>query len=264
MRELRDADLIKWNDRMKKSPYQVKVNNSWTSGGLVISFYARESASGSYFPNAIHINNIGSPSGDSPQYVKACGDPTVNWLFSFSVVESRKSEFIKILEKLLQNGVSNSVEVIARSSKNEVISVDSSIIKSIKESKHEFLKRAYTRYEYSFEGRLSSIMSYITIIEDAIEFFSKIWGYDADGKEHCLLKYPIGTIVSKSDDKSKDFLILDYVYTVYSPREYMIDYIIVEVMSDKDSMVIRYGESETISEIFLAYSRNDRIDNILN
>lgn len=263
MRELRDSDLIKWNDRMKKSPYQVKINNSWTNGGLVISFYARESASGSYFPNAIHINNIGSPSGDSPQYVKACGDPTVNWLFSFSVVESRKSEFIKILSRLLSKGIENHVDVYGDGKKHEKVNITSEILTSSDETTHEIYNRTYVKYTYKFNGRLSSIMSYITIVEDAIEFFSNTWGYDEKGEEHCLVKYPIGTVVSKVKDKSSDFLVLDYNYVV-DYKEYIINYVISEMFTDEKSMIIKYGDSETVREDDLCYSRNDRIDNILN
>jgi hypothetical protein len=76
------------------------------------------------------------------------------------------------------------------------------------------------------------------------------------------LKYPIGTIVSKPSDKSTDYLILDYKYRKLDSK-YYIDFIVSEMMNARGS-VITYGEIYTFRESELCYSRNSRIDDILN
>jgi hypothetical protein len=105
-------------------------------------------------------------------------------------------------------------------------------------------------------------MAYISYLEDAINFFSEIWGYNEDGTEVCLLKYPIGTIVSLSKDKSTDYLVLEYKYRKLDGK-YFIDFIASEMLNNKGS-VITYGETYTFRESELCYSRNSRIDDILN
>ena len=252
MREIKDIDLLKWNERLKSSPYQVRVNSlNWIDGpngpSLLVQFYTNSF-------------NMFTQESTMPYQVKECGDPITKWKFSFSVVESRKNEFSAILDKLLFAGIKNHVDLNGKMN-HERIQVNPSIVKN--ESNHDMFSRTYIKYDYEFEGRLSSVMSYITLIEDAIEFFSSIWGYDKDGEEHCLIKYPIGTIVSKSNDKSRDFLVLDYNYVV-DYKDYIINYVISEVITDKKSMVIKYGDVGVSKEDELAYSRNNRIDNILN
>ena len=104
-------------------------------------------------------------------------------------------------------------------------------------------------------------MAYISYLEDAINFFSEMWGYDKDGSEVCLLKYPIGTIVSTNQDKSKDYLVLDYKYRKLDGK-YFIDFIASEMLNE--GVIIKYGDIKVFHENDLCYSRNSRIDDILN
>lgn len=254
MREIKDIDLIKWNKRLKSSPFKVKVNSlNWVDSesgpSILIEFYTNNF-------------NMLTQESTTPYQIKKCADPITKWEFSFSVVESRKNEFSAILTKLLLTGIKNSVDVNGEM-RNEKIQINSNIVTTKNESKHIIFNRTYIKYDYEFEGKLSSVMSYITLIEDAIEFFSKIWGYDEKGEEHCLIKYPIGTIVSKSDDKSRDFLVVDYNYVV-NYKYYIINYVITEILTSEKSMVIKYGSVSVSREDELVYSRNNRIDNILN
>lgn len=247
MREIKDIDLLKWNERMEKSPYRVQVNSTWVNNHQLISFHTKS-------VNDTAVNDTRG-SSQTP-------DPVVEWEFTFSVVESRKNEFSKILERLLIGGIANHVDIYGNATKHKKISI-ANVVKSKTESTHEIFNRKYIRYVYNFDGRLSAIMAYITIVEDAIEFFSNTWGYDEKGEEYCLVRFPIGTVVSKEKDKSRDFLVLDYNYVV-DYKDYIINYVIVEMLTDEKSLVIKYGESEIVSEKYLSYSRNNRIDNILN
>ena len=127
--------------------------------------------------------------------------------------------------------------------------------------KYIYKEKEYTKFTYEFEGRLSSIMAYVMFLEDTIEIFSKIWGYDEIGSEHILIKFAIGDIVSKVGDQSDDYLILDY-----SPqkngKDFSIQYEICKMI--KKGQIIQYGQSENVRESDITWSRNNRIDDILN
>lgn len=105
-------------------------------------------------------------------------------------------------------------------------------------------------------------MAYVGLLETSIEYFSQIWGYDEDGKEYNLMKFPIGNIVSPVDDKSKDYLILDYQFT--RAGSFNINYVACEMFADKKSTIVKYGPVKTFSEENLTWSRTNRIDDILN
>jgi len=136
------------------------------------------------------------------------------------------------------------------------------VIESKEEITHLVFEKEYIRFTIHFAGKLGSIMAYISYLEDTINFFSEIWGYKEDGTEVCLVKYPIGTIVSLPKDKSTDYLVLDYKYRKLDGK-YFIDFISSEMLNNKGS-VITYGEIYTFRESELCYSRNSRIDDILN
>ncbi len=53
-------------------------------------------------------------------------------------------------------------------------------------------------------------MAYISYIEEAIDCFNLLYGYDENGEEINLLKFPIGTIVTIENDTDKDYLVIDY------------------------------------------------------
>jgi hypothetical protein len=147
------------------------------------------------------------------------------------------------------------------SSKEIEIYKDSDIEK--RNIEHTVLNRDFIKYTYKFSGKLASIIAYISYLEDAITYFQMIWGYNEEGEEICLTKYKIGDIVSVKNDKSKDFLVVDYYYDRIND-DYKIDYVISEMMSNPNSSVIKYGDGLKESEDNLTYSRNNRIDNILN
>ena len=128
---------------------------------------------------------------------------------------------------------------------------------------HNVLNKEYTRYEFLYDGLLSEIMAHVSLLEQSIEFFSEIWGYDEDGKEYNLIKFPIGSIASPFDDKSKDLVILDYDYEK-NGKDYHIKYIASEMIYDPKSLIIKYGDVITIGENILTFSRNGRIDDLLN
>jgi hypothetical protein len=254
MRYLSDTEILNWNRRLEKSDYTVYPLSNVRSGNPDIVF--RQKINNGYGMNAM---------GD--QLVETL-DPFIRYEFTFSIASNRKETFFDLFEKLSKEAFGTKSTYRPQSVRDERdvkimdITFNDAVIESKEENTHLVYEKEYIRFTYHFAGKLGSIMAYVSYLEDAINFFSEIWGYNEDGSEVCLLKYPIGTIVSLPKDKSKDYLVLDYKYRKLDGK-YYIDFVASEMMNAKGS-VITYGEIYTFRESELGYSRNSRIDDILN
>jgi hypothetical protein len=247
MKYLSDTEILNWNRRLERSDYAVYPLSNVRSGHPDIIFRQK-------------INNGYSPMGE--QLVETI-DPFIRYDFTFSVASNRKETFFDLFEKLSKE--SFGTKSIYRDQKSEKImdiTFNDTVIETKEENTHMVYEKEYIRYTYHFAGKLGSTMAYVSYLEDTINFFSEIWGYNEDGSEVCLLKYPIGTIVSLPKDKSTDYLVLEYKYRKLDDK-YFIDFIASEMLNNKGS-VITYGEIYTFRESELCYSRNSRIDDILN
>jgi hypothetical protein len=247
MKYLSDTEILNWNRRLEKSDYAVHPLSNVRSGHPDVIFRQK-------------INNGYSPMGE--QLVETI-DPFIRYDFTFSIASNRKETFFDLFEKLSKE--SFGTKSIYRDQKSEKImdiTFNDTVIESKEENIHLVFEKEYIRFTYHFAGKLGSIMAYVSYLEDTINFFSEIWGYNEDGSEVCLVKYPIGTVVSLPKDKSTDYLVLDYKYRKLDGK-YFIDFISSEMLNNKGS-VITYGEIYTFRESELCYSRNSRIDDILN
>ena len=247
MKYLSDTEILNWNRRLEKSDYAVHPLSNVRSGHPDIIFRQK-------------INNGYSPMGE--QLVETI-DPFIRYDFTFSIASNRKETFLDLFEKLSKE--SFGTKSIYRDQKSEKImdiTFNDTVIESKEENIHLVFEKEYIRFTIHFAGKLGSIMAYVSYLEDTINFFSEIWGYNEDGSEVCLVKYPIGTVVSLPKDKSTDYLVLDYKYRKLDGK-YFIDFIASEMLNNKGS-VITYGEIYTFRESELCYSRNSRIDDILN
>lgn len=248
MKYLSDKEILNWNKRLEKSDYSVYPLSNYRSGNPDIMF--RQKVKG--------FNPMGVD-----QFAETV-DPFIRYDFTFSIASNRKETFFDLFEKLSKELFGTKSAYSDKDNDRKVFDIPFSdgVIESKEESKHMVYEKEYIRYTYHFAGKLGSIMAYISYLEDAINFFSEMWGYNEDGTEVCLLKYPIGTIVSLPEDKSRDYLVLDYKYRRLDSK-YFIDFIVSEMMNSKGA-VIKYGEIYTFRESELCYSRNSRIDDILN
>jgi hypothetical protein len=201
--------------------------------------------------------------GTDPQEEVITLDPHMNFNFSFSVAKNRVDNFFHIFNKWFSNEIET--KTLFEDNKNQEhikdIHVSESIIKSKTQTEHKIKEKEYTKFTYEFQGKLSSIMAYVMFLEDTIEIFSKIWGYDEDGGEHLLTKFTIGDIVSRVKDQSEDYLVLDII-AEKNYNEFILNYEICKMMTK--GQIIKYDKSEVVRESDITYSRNNRIDDILN
>ena len=247
---LSDSDIMGWNDRIPpESNLFIGARYSNTASQPTIVFTLRDS----------HLYPSVSQSGQ-PNKVREVGDPDFKYRFAFSIASNREEEFYSIFEKLAREPFEN--HVLTANGTTARLKLERKIASEPTKTLHKVFDKEYLRLEYTFEGKLSSIMAYVGLLEISIEYFSKIWGYDEDGNEYNLMKFPIGNIVSPADDRSKDYLVLDYKFV--RAGAFMIDYVACEMFADKNSSIVKYGPVKTFSEKNLVWSRNNRIDDILN
>ncbi len=252
MKYLTDKEILKWNSRLEKSGYTVYPSPNNRSSEPDISY-----------------RQIIKQPGIGDNFVTTT-EPFIRYRFTFSIASNREEHFFDLFSKISKQPfgtksvyAGNEMSGWKTMPDVKITDIDFSdkVIDDKSKSTHMISDKEYVRYTYSFAGKLGSIMAYISYLEDTINFFSMIWGYEEDGSEICLLKYPIGTIVSPKEDKSKDLLILDYKFSkIYD--KYYIDFYASEMLTN--GTVITYGESNDYKEENLCFSRNNRIDNILN
>lgn len=244
---LTDTEILNWNKRLDGGPYSVYPMSNIRNSHPHISVRQKSIS----FNSPMGIDNFVSTL-----------DPFITYKFSFSVAKNRTEFFFNLFKKV-SGEVENKVIYVDQSNNEKMTDVifTDEIISNKEVTEHSIQDKDYTMYSYTFKGKLSSIMAYVMFLEDTINYFSEIFGYNEDGTEVNLLKFPIGTIVSKSKDKSKDYLVLEYRYKKLDGK-YSIDYLISEMISN--GLIIKYGDIENGYENDLCYSRNSRIDDILN
>jgi hypothetical protein len=250
-KHISDSEIMNWNNRLDGTPY------------FVLPRYHTHNS----YPMIVFKQRLNSPAF---QQLSTNGyeevitmDPYMKFNFSFSVAKNRVDNFFNIFNKWFSNKIETKTLFEDKSNREKIsdIEVSDSIIKSKKQVDHKVKEKEYTKFTYEFDGHLSSIMAYVMFLEDTIEIFSKIWGYDEDGGEHILTKFSIGDIVTKVGDQSEDYLILDF-FPQKSGREFSIQYEICKMI--QKGQIIQYGNSEIVREDKITWSRNNRIDDILN
>jgi len=245
MRYLTDTEIINWNDKIKSSNYMIRPSSHNRSGNVDIVFVQKTNT----------LNTINSQS----TFVETT-DPSIRFNYLFSISSTRTKEFWEIFNRRKSVPIGTCTRY---KEKIEEISFDEVAMTESKEvTNHKIKELEYTRYSYELKGKLSQIIAFTTTIEDTIKFFTKIYGYTENGKEVILTNFPIGQVCSKKSDKSTDYIVLDYDYIVIF-NEFKINYKIAKMEWSPNSPIVTYGEPETVTEDELCFSRNNRIDNIL-
>lgn len=252
MKYLYDYEIMEWNERLKESNFVVQIKTDLGTGEPNIIVNDKIDTSMLY-RKAVTDNSTGR---------LGIQDPIIKFNMIFSIASNRVDYFFDIFNKISSDEVGT--KFVFYKNNNECsnnIEFTEKIIKEKKISEHNISDKKYTNFKYKFEGNLSSIILYVQFLEDTISFFNEIWAYTEKGEEVYLLKYPIGSIVSPLKDKSKDYFILDYNY-IKEYKKYFIHYITAMIVST--GHIIKYGEVIQFKEYELGFSRNNRIDNILN
>ena len=252
---LSDTDIIEFNDKLNDSRFFIRPEYTNFSSYPVIGYYI----------NPMHqdIRNLGQGYyGNDAQVHGRIPEPEVKYELTFSVCEKRIDDFFDIFNKITENGIENFVYHSTK--EHRQIKFTEDVVYSKTELTHTFMNRNYRKMKYTFIGRVSSIIAYVQALKNTIEFFGMIWGYTEEGEELCLLKYPVGSIVSPKKDKSKDVLVVDYQYIKSKSNKYFINYEVYEILSNEKSSILKYGNKSILSEEELCLSRTSQVNSILN
>jgi len=182
MKYLTDSYIIDWNKRLKDSPYMVTpmTSNNSSFFEINLSYKPEEPTSMASYPSTIR------PLRGSDTLLEG---KTMSYEISFSVVKNREEEFFDLLDIIFNRklGTKCNGSIIQMPSKEEI---------NISKKSHIVNKREFIRYTYKFNYKITGIIGYVSYLEDTINFFGMMWGYDDDGNEVSLTDFKIGDIVS--------------------------------------------------------------------
>lgn len=187
-------------------------------------------------------------------------DPPVKYRLVFSVASSCSEEFDEILEQLHSIEIDNHVWKTAEKKQLVTAAPNDKVTK--KSSVHRIGKVEYVRHEWTFVACLSDVMTSCFLVESAVAIFEKCWGVDEEGQKVCLMKYPIGSVVCVDGDKSQDWLVLDWLFDTLSPSFHE-SYSVVSMVERPGSAIVQYDRVVAVVEGRISWSRNSRIDDIL-
>lgn len=248
MKYLTDSEILKWSEKLQ----EINLVNGGTF--FLVPRYTNMG------PNPV-INYKWKKKVGLFEEVKDIPEPSMDFEYSFSVASNRIDDFFDILKKIRREDFGT--KSLVSENKTSEIEVTDEIIKNKSEIKHQVGKKEYTRFTWRFSGKIGSIIAWISYIEDAIDFFSMMWGYHEDSTEVNLMKFPISSIVSLKSDRSKEYMVVDYHFTRGNGIKSIL-YVTSEI-TETIGMVIKFKQNTLkYSEDELCWSRNDRIDDVLN
>lgn len=233
---LTDTEIMSWNDRLKKLRYP--------SSDM---FYIRASSSSLSRYNTIEfieqpIGNV-NPWSRKESYLKRVYD--FNYDIIFSIPNDKDELFTKIFNRIKIDEYQNYVVIEDNS---RMLDMEKFIKINFTKTKHSLFNKDYIRYEYNLSGHLAEIMGYVKTIDDTIEFLK------------IKPKYNIDQVVSTKDDKSLDYIILEYFYHK-EHNKYEINYVLREIIIEND--IVNYGIKTIFSEEKLCNSRTNIITNLV-
>lgn len=252
MRYLNDSYILKWNTRFDSINILPRYDNSFPK--IIIQ---------KEIICPFDLSNI--PSNNYNKKVNLYQ----NYKFTFSISERLIKDFENILKILKKEKTLNEFESVITDNygtsnlenfKIDKLEIDDVIIS---EEWHTFSGEKFKRFEYDLYGTIPSIMIYVSYIEDTIIFLKKLWNYDENKKEIFNLKFKKYDIVSLKENKSLDYLIIDYDYKIINSEKYIIDYKTIKIKDNIKHPIIDYENIITFKEEELCNSRNNIIDNVL-
>jgi len=113
----------------------------------------------------------------------------------------------------------------------------------------------YTRIIFNFNNCHPLVVAkIITDLTDCVNFTSEIYGYDKDGNEVLLVKYPIGTVVNIINSDDRNYIVSGYIYE----REIKEFKYVIKRFEDGEVMGMM-----NISEDMIKPSRGNNLDILL-
>jgi hypothetical protein len=245
MRTFDKKYLDKWNERLKKFNLSLSLSNDTWSTTDVITFWKSENSYSGYQG----VKNTPTP----------INVPEIDYIFIFSVSKKCAKRFYDLLQTILKSGTIFTHKTISPENKSLICKKNLSEFK-IEKSDIKIHNVDYIQNTCKLSCNLFEIIHFVNSVESAVEIISNYFGYEEDGTEICKTKFKVNDIVSTKEDKSGNYMILDFSIQV----DNTISYKISKIQNNLTSEVIIFDGISIIKEDDILPNREDRLNILLN
>ena len=254
MRTFDKSSLDKWNERLKKLNLSLSLNGTQHYTDVITIWGVDNSYSGYQ----------GYRSTPEPIYKV----PEISYIFNFSVSKKCSKRFYELLQTLLKSGTTfyyttkdtGSYSKGQTETKNYVCRKNLSEF-TIEKTDIKIHQVDYIQNTCKLSHNLFDIIHFVNSVESAVEIISKYFEYEVDGTEICKTKYKVNEIVSTKDDKSGNYMILDFAI---QPNNNTISYKLSKIQNSITSEVILFDGISILNEDDIIPNREDRLNILLN
>ena len=247
MRTFDKKYLDKWNERLKKFNLSLSLSNDTWSTTDVIKFWKSEDSYSGY---------QGFPRTKAPTPINV---PEIDYLFNFSVSKKCAKRFYDLLQTILKSGTIFTYKTTSFENKSLICNKNLSEFK-IEKSDIKIHNVDYIQNNCKLSCNLFEIIHFVNSVESAVEIISNYFEYEEDGTEICKTKFKVNEIVSTKEDRSGNYMILDFSIQ----PDNTISYEISKIQNNLTSEVIIFDGILIFKEDDILPNREDRLNILLN
>jgi len=257
MRKFDKSYLDKWNERLRKLNLSLSLNNTQHYND-VITIWGVDNSYSEYqgFQGF-------KPTPPIPIYKV----PEISYIFNFSVSKKCSKRFYDLLQTLLKSGsvFYYTVKDTGTYTKGQTETKSDSYRRNlsdftIEKSDIKIHNVEYIQNTCNLSCDLFEVIHFVNSVESAVEIISKYFEYEIDGTEICKTKFQVNEIVSTKEDKSGDYMILDF--SIQSDNT--ISYKVSKIQNSITSEVLLFDGISILKEEDILPNREDRLNILLN
>ena len=270
MRHFDKSYFDKWNDRLKKINLFLSLEgiigytNSYINVITIWRFDNNHYQNFQGFNQKTPTDSIHWKNGSSGNPIYKV--PEITYFFNFSVSKKCSKRFYDLLQTILESG---SVFCYTTTDKIDKPNMSNKEIKTYRKNLSDFtIEKSdikihnveYIQNTCKLTCDLFEVIHFVNSVESAVEIISKYFEYEQDGKEICKTKFQVNEIVSTKNDKSGNYMILDF----FIQQDNTISYKVSKIQNCITSEVILFEGISILKEEDILPNREDRLNIILN
>ena len=255
MRRFDKSYLDKWNERLKKLNLSLSLNGTQHYTDVITIWGVDNSYSGyqgyqGFRPTPVPIYKI----------------PEISYIFNFSVSKKCAKRFYDLLQTILKSGSVFHYTVNGSTYGKGQTEIKSDTYRknisdfTIEKSDIKIHNVEYIQNTCKLSCDLFEVIHFVNSVESAVEIISKYFEYEEDGTEICKTKFQVNEIVSTKEDRSGNYMILDFAI---QPNN-TISYKLSKIQNSITSEVILFDGISILNEDDIIPNREDRLNILLN
>ena len=253
MRTFDKSSLDKWNERLGKLNLSLSLSGSQYTNDVITIWVVNNNYSG--------YQGVGYRPTPEPIYKV----PEISYLFNFSVSKKCSKRFYELLQTLLKSGsifyyTTEDKGSYGQTKTKSIICQKNLSDFTIEKTDIKIHQVDYIQNTCKLSHNLFDIIHFVNSVESAVEIISKYFEYEEDGNEICKTKYKVNEIVSTKEDKSGNYMILDFAI---QPNN-TISYKLSKIQNSITSEVILFDGISILNEDGIIPNREDRLNILLN